>query len=334
MTEIAVVRALALGDMLCAVPALRALRALHPDAHIALVGLPWARELVTRFSDYLDEHIEFPGWPGIPEVACEPARTLAFLEEMQGRRFDLVVQLQGNGLSMNEFVALFGASRVAGFVPPGLAAPSGGPDDTWVTYPAHGHEVDRLLTLAEALGAPAPVDRRLEFPMDAADVDELERVIDGEVAADDPIAVVHAGGSRPDRRWPADRFAAVADELARSGLRIALTGTATEADVTREVAGVMSAPAIDLAGRTSLGAVAALVDRARVVLTNDTGISHLAAALGTDSVTVFSASDPERWAPVGTGRHLVVGVGRPEGSAGRVDVKVEEVSEAVRSLVA
>ena len=334
MRSIAVIRALALGDMICAIPALRALRARFPDAHIALIGLPWAEEIVRRFPAYLDELIPFPGFPGIPEVAVDPRRVTAFLTEMQDRGFDLAVQLQGNGLVINEFVAMLGAERLAGFVPAGLGPPRDRPGDTWVEYPATGHEVDRLLRLTTGLGA-AP-DDQLEFPVTDEDRAPAARLLSvGGVGAvgERPIAIIHPGGSRPERRWPAGRFAAVADTLAGEGLTIVLTGTDGEAAATAAVAAAMRNPVVDLTGRTSLGELAGLIEIARLVIANDTGVSHLAGAIGTDSVTVFSASDRERWAPVGSPRNVAVGPGVAEGETGRVDVPVADVVAAARDLL-
>ena len=351
--SIAVIRALALGDMICAIPSLRALRSRYPTASVSLIGLPWARELVERYATYLDEYLAFPGFPGIPEVPVDPATVVAFLSDMQRRRFDLVVQLHGNGLHINEFALLCDGATTAGFVPPGLSAPGPG---VWVPYPPHGSEVDRLLALPAALGA--PVDRALEFPIAAPDVDELERALAGDVLPEQPLAVVHAGGSTPSRRWPAQRFAAVADELARAGLQVVLTGTAGERATAHAVSGAMTARPIDLTGRTSLGPVAALIERARIVVTNDTGISHLAAAVGTQSVAIFSASDRDRWAPLDGATHVAIGswpgglgcrhaqdgihrcIGdacsldvRRAGPTPQTDVAVEEVLEAVGTLL-
>jgi ADP-heptose:LPS heptosyltransferase len=332
MTRIAVIRALALGDMLCAIPTLRAVRARFPDAHITLVGLPWAAELVERFPAYLDELVEFPGFPGIPEVPVDPTRTTGFVAAMRERPFDLVIQLQGDGTVINEFAVLLGARQVAGFVPADAGTPT--PRETadiWLPYPARGHEIDRLLALARALGA--PVEDHLEFPVTGADRAEATTLLAEAETDPAPFVVVHAGGSRPDRHWPADHFAAVADALAAHGFDIVLTGTARESEVTAAVRSAMRSPAADLAGRTSIGSLAALLDGACLVVTNDTGVSHLAAAVGADSVTIFTASDRERWAPRGAGRHLAVGAGIPDGGTRRVDVPLDDVLDAVERLV-
>jgi ADP-heptose:LPS heptosyltransferase len=117
---------------------------------------------------------------------------------------------------------------------------------------------------------------------------------------------VHPGAQWASRRWPAERFAAVADEMADSGAQIVLTGTAAETALAANVAERMRHAPIELVGQTSLGALAALVARARLVVCNDTGISHIAAALGTRSVVVASGSDTARWAPADSDRHRVL----------------------------
>ena len=96
------------------------------------------------------------------------------------------------------------------------------------------------------------------------------------------------------------------DALAAEGLRLVLTGTAAEASLTARVQRAMREPALDLTGRTTLGVLGALIARARLLVCNDTGVSHLAAALGTPSVVVACGSDPRRWAPLNRELHRVL----------------------------
>src|ERR671922_2960957 len=87
--RVAVLRALKLGDLLCAVPALRSLRAGLPDAAVTLIGLGWARQLVDRFDRYLDDFLELPGFPGLPEEPPDVRALPAMLAEAHARDFDL-----------------------------------------------------------------------------------------------------------------------------------------------------------------------------------------------------------------------------------------------------
>lgn len=119
---IVVLRALQLGDLLCAVPAFRSLRTAFPKAHIALIGLPWAETFVGRFARYLDEFIEFPGYPGLPEQPVAVSAVPAFLLAMQRRRFDLALQMHGNGRHTNQLLALLDARTAAGFVAEALSS--------------------------------------------------------------------------------------------------------------------------------------------------------------------------------------------------------------------
>src|SRR5947208_15090197 len=105
--KIAVFRALQLGDMICIIPAMRALRTAYPDAEITLLGLPWAAGFVNRFSKYFDHFIYFPGYPGLPEQPYDEIAFEAFLHRVQDEQFDLVLQMQGNGTVVNQLMFKF-----------------------------------------------------------------------------------------------------------------------------------------------------------------------------------------------------------------------------------
>ncbi len=119
---IVVFRALQLGDMLCAVPALRALRAACPHARITLVGLPWTAAFAARHPRYLDVFVAFPGFPGFPGLPEQPADSATlpdFLAAMRARRADLAIQMHGDGTITNPLVAEFGTRFNTGFGAPG-----------------------------------------------------------------------------------------------------------------------------------------------------------------------------------------------------------------------
>jgi ADP-heptose:LPS heptosyltransferase len=301
-STIAVLRALQLGDMLCAVPALRALRSFAPHTEIVLIGLPWAREFARRFRAYLDDFIELPGYPGLPERPVDLGAVPAFLATAQARRFELAIQMHGNGCITNPLIALLGARHQAGFYRPGQYCPD---PARFLPYPEDQHEIRRHLLLMHFLGV-SPAGDHLEFPIEDHDLDALAAIPEAAEVTRGEYACLHPGGRTADRRWPPRRFAAVADALAARGLGIVLTGSAEEETLVRDVEGAMRAPAVQLAGRTSLGVMAALLRGARLLICNDTGISHLAAAVSTPSVALFTASQRSRWAPLDRARHRAV----------------------------
>lgn len=299
MKRIGVFRALMLGDLLCAVPALRALRGAWPGAEIVLIGLPWARALAGRLAA-VDRFVEFPGYPGLPERDCDAAALPAFFDRLRAERFDLLVQLHGSGGIVNPMLARSGA-RLAGFFEPGAAGPPLAPGCPW---PRTGHEIERLLALTDRLGCPR---RGLHLEWPAADDDRLALARAWPAAArGEPYACVHPGAQLPSRRWPPERFAAVADALAARGCRVVLTGTEAERPLVAAVRAAMRQPADELAGRTTLWTLGALVAGARLVVCNDTGLSHVAAAVGTPSVVVSSGADAARWRPLDARLHEVL----------------------------
>ncbi|RZI40319.1 glycosyltransferase family 9 protein [Herbaspirillum sp. HC18] len=302
--KIAVFRALQLGDMLCVVPALRALRAAAPMSHIVLVGLPWASSFVKRFGKYLDDLMVFPGLPAFPEQVPHLNAIPNFLSEMQRQRFDLALQMHGDGSLTNPLLVLFAAEHIAGYHVPGQYCPS---PQTFLPWNPREHEVLRYLRLVESLGV-APQGEHLEFPLAEADYRALQRC-DLNLPAPGSYVCIHPGARLPSRRWLPERFAEVADRLAADGMKIVLTGSPDEAEVVGAVRKLMQAPSLNLCGKTELGVLAALISRARLVVSNDTGISHLAAAVGAPSVIVSCGSDTARWAPLDHQRHQVISAG-------------------------
>ncbi|MFL9922065.1 glycosyltransferase family 9 protein [Paraburkholderia fungorum] len=299
--RIVIFRALQLGDMLCAVPALRALRHAAPQAHIALIGLPWAQAFVERYANLLDELIVFPGALGFPEQPESNAGLPTFFSPMRARRFDLAIQLHGSGGIANDLLLELGARAQAGFVQPGEPARHG----CFLDWPDDLPESERYLALTSAMGAPV-IERQAAFPLTTRDSDEYAALASMHGLEAQRLVLVHPGAQLPSRRWPAERFAAVADLLAADGWQIAITGTAAEAALTGAVLGAMTAPALYLAGATSLGGLATLVADARLLVCNDTGVSHIAAAVATASVVIACGSDTRRWAPLDHARHRVL----------------------------
>ncbi|MBU9365987.1 glycosyltransferase family 9 protein [Burkholderia multivorans] len=300
--RIAVFRALQLGDMLCAVPALRALRRAWPQAHITLIGLGEGGEFRRRFGHYIDDWMAFPGLEAFPEQPADESALPAFYALARARRFDLALQMHGSGLQSNGVVAQLGARRWAGFVPGGAARREAGR----VPWPDDLPEPMRYLALLdEGLGLPAR-DAALEFPLTPADHAEARALCEAHGLQAARTVLVHPGARLRSRRWPAQRFGAVAAALARQGWQVAVTGTPDESAIVRAAIEASGGVARDLCGRTSLGGLAALVSRCRLVVCNDTGMSHVCAAVGTRSVVVASGSDVQRWAPLDRIRHPVL----------------------------
>jgi ADP-heptose:LPS heptosyltransferase len=298
--RIAVFRALQLGDMLCAVPALRALRAHAPDARITLIGLPWAESFAARYAAYVDDFLAFPGFPGMPEQDEDGAGFIDFVRTAHARRFDLAMQMHGTGGITNALVALLGAKRNVGFREPDSA-----PCDGFLPWPDEHPEVWRYLLLLRYLGIPLRGEH-LELPVHAEEDEAWRSLARRHRLQPGRYVVIHPGARLPSRRWHPERFAAVGRKLASGGLRIAVTGSASESPLTAEVLSGLPANSVDLTGETSLGSLARVVGHAALLVCNDTGISHVAAAMAAPSVVVASGSDVRRWAPLDRERHVVL----------------------------
>jgi ADP-heptose:LPS heptosyltransferase len=281
-------RALGLGDLLTAVPALRALR--RAGLRVALAAPAWLREVaaltgaVDRFHPTAD--LDGLSWDG---------------------PLDLAVNLHGRGPRSHEALLALGPERLWAYAHPDLGELKG-PE-----WDENEHEVARWCRLVSWYGVHAdPADLGLRVP-------RVRRPPPGTV-------IVHPGGKGTARRWPPERFAEVARELSRRGHPVVFTGDARERPLALRVATAAHLPpSAVLAGRTSPRALCGLVAHARLLVTTDTGIAHLATAYGTPSVIIFGPEPPSRWGPPpDRPRHRVLYQG-PDPCA----VTVDEVLAAV-----
>ena len=153
------------------------------------------------------------------------------------------------------------------------------------------HEVERALSLGAAAGFDLP-------PGDGGRLAVHGRLPPPPPEAEGDFVVLHPGTSVPARAWPVERYAEAARLLTRRGHRVLVTGTAAESALTARV--VDGTDAVDLAGHTTLGRLAAVLERAAVVVVGNTGPAHLAAAVGTPVVSLFAPTVPAvRWGPYG-----------------------------------
>jgi ADP-heptose:LPS heptosyltransferase len=294
--KLAVLRANAIGDYLVSLPAIQALCAAYPAAELVLLGAGWHAGFLTGRPGPVDRCLAVPPTVGVrddrpPVSAAEVER---FFARMRAERFDLAVQLQGGGRHSNPFLCRLGARVTAG-----SRAPDAPALDRTVPYTGHQHEIHRFLEVVSQVGA-APVTLEPRLAVIDADRAEAAAVLGGD---DRPLVVLHPGANDPRRRWPVERLAAVGSELARKGARLAVVGTAAEQPLAGRLVDGLDGDAADLAGRLGLGGLAGLLEQATVLVGNDSGPRHLAAAVGTATVAVHWGVSLGAYGPLYRARH-------------------------------
>ncbi|MGA5699315.1 glycosyltransferase family 9 protein [Peterkaempfera bronchialis] len=281
-------RALGLGDLLTAVPALRALRRAHPGREIVLAAPARLAEAAAA-TGAVDRVLpaEAPG-RGVPERL-----------DWTGPPPETAVDLHGNGPPSRQLLQRLQPGRLLAFAHPDTPdSPDtpGTPDTPTGRAPQwrdDEHERIRWCRLLTWYGIPAdPDDLRITAPGPAS-------------PAPDAI-VLHPGADAGARRWPAARFAEVAAALTARGRRVVVTAGPGEAQLARQVADLAGLPAAQVLGAPgglTFGGLAAVLAQARALVVGDTGPAHLATALGTPSVVLFGPVAPRLWGPPALTRH-------------------------------
>ncbi len=289
--RVLVIRLGNVGDIIVALPVFLALRKLYPDAHFTLLtsptrrGAPGAAEVLANASVFDEKIIYYEDESGRPRFLLELAAKLRALE------IDLAVMLPGPRAELRNL-----AKHLAMMVAVGVRRTAGfrlveGPE---LTVPT----TDTLLKALEPLGPVAMVPVPWLVPSEA----DRGRVAEWLAAAPaGPIVAMQCGAKRPINRWPRERFVAVGRHLIEDrSAWVVLTGSAGEAEANAAVARVLGERCLDLSGQTTVSELAALMERCRLVVSNDTGVMHVAAAVGTPVVAIFSGRDyPNLWHPYG-----------------------------------
>jgi ADP-heptose:LPS heptosyltransferase len=266
--ELLVLRALKLGDLLVAVPALKALRRAFPEHRLRYAAQGWLSEALGLVGGY-----ELLPTHGLDEpLAMEPGVV------------DVAVNLHGSGPESQGRIEALQARHTIGHRSQFRDGPP---------WRGELHERERWVRLLEWHGIEAdPLDVQLNLP-------HVPSPVPG-------ATVLHVGAAYGSRLWPAERFAAVAAALADAGHNIVFTGGTSEKERAVEVCSLAGLPPeAVLAGHLSLGEFASTIAAARLVVSADTGAAHLASAYGTPSVVLFGPAPPEIWGPP-PGPHVVL----------------------------
>jgi lipopolysaccharide heptosyltransferase I len=324
-----------LGDIVLALPALRALRISFPEAKISWLIRPEFAPLIENHP-YLDEIITFDrkllgkAWfhPGAFGAL------ISLISKLRRSRFDVVFDFQGlfrtaslawlsgckkrfGMANAREFATIFYTHKI--------------PQDI-----EDIHMVDFYLKIIQAAGA-SDFGVEFVFPQNPDAEDSVDRLLASHGVKEN-YAVLIPGSAHQDKCWPSECFAQLADRISSDyNLSIVATGSASESGIIERLQEKANIPIANLAGQTSLSELVALLKRAKLAISNDTGPGHIAAAMGIPLVLMFGRANPIRLEPYGR-KHCVMAID-PDGRGTAInnfepkyDIKnitVEQVYEKV-----
>ena len=282
-----------LGDAVMTTPAVAGVREAFPDARIVLLARPLVAELFRHHPD-VDEVMVYER-PGRHDGALGRLRLAG---ELRRRRFDGALLLQN----------AFDAALIAflGRIPERAGYPTDG-RRILLTMPVplppgilERHEVEYYLFLLDGLGIPRPVPAALKLAVTEEETEAMTaRLALLGIARDAPFVTINPGATYGSaKRWYPERFAAVADALsAEWGAGVVVVGSIAEAPLAGEIEAAMRTPPVNLAGKTTVRELMALLSRSSFLVTNDSGPMHIAAALGVPLVAIFGPTDWRRTSP-------------------------------------
>ena len=308
--RILVIRLDLIGDLVLSLTVVRALKRTYPEAEIDLLALP-ASAKVASYDPNLSEIITYD-----PNIWRRPKALFqlknwrevsALRQKLRARHYDLAVSVYANWAAI--LAVLSGARRRVGYGPegyPGFMTDSvpGGIPGRWRHWAPldNKHEVDYCLVLAQAAGATlTPADRIPHLYVDEKTREEVDQLLlHAGLQPHKPLIVCHINSNNgQSKRWPIPYWATLIDRLIRQeGAQVVLTGAPGDMPQIDQVTSRMHERAINLAGKTSLTQLAALLQRADLLISGDSGPLHMGVACGTPIIGIYGPTNPSLGGPV------------------------------------
>jgi len=294
--NILIIKPSSLGDIILVLPALSALRGTFPDAKISWLIKP-------EFAAVLENH------PHINDIILFDRKflgkawshpralssLLSLIKLLRRSKFDAVFDLQG----------LFRTASLAWLT--GCKKRFGMANARELAHIFYTHKVpqnydcihlvDFYMKIVQAAGV-SNTDVRFVLPQDPVAADSINKLLESEGITHGNYAVFVPSSARLHKCWPVERFAALAEKISSQfGFSIVATATASERAIVDQLSKIAKVPIINLAGRTSISELIALMRAARLIVSNDTGPGHIAAASAKPMVMLFGRTNPARVAP-------------------------------------
>lgn len=295
MRRILLMKWVGFGNIVLATPAIAAIRERFPDAEVSFVTLSANRGLLERYP--MVDRVFYFNVSGLRSVARETLRLLRFVRR---ERFDIVIDFEQFSRYSALVAGLSGAPVTVGFDTPGQGR--GGLYTHPVAYRDGTHISEVFCDLARAVGANPEATRLIPSELTPEDFAAAEAFLESHGLLDKPFVVIHpgTGDNAPQRRWPPENYAALADRLIREcGLAVVFSGSPREKELVDSVRRHMGSAAPSTAGALALPAFAALLRRAEMLVCSDSGPVHLAASLRVPALAFYGPNDPRLYGPIG-----------------------------------
>ncbi len=305
------------GDVLFSTPFIRSVRQAHPGAYIACLLHPRCAEMLEG-NPHLNEIIVYDEKGRHKGLI---GKTMLIIS-LRNKRFDTAFLLHR---SFTKALIIY----LAG-IPSRIGYPTknrGGILTKAVDMPVEEqHKVEYFLNIARAANI-IPSDVSYEFAVGDADRKAVKELLAKEgIGEKDPIVVLCPGGNWDPKRWPKESFAHLGDLLAeKTGVRIVISGAAKDASLAESIHAMMKSRPIITAGRTTLKQLGALLERAKLVVANDSGPMHIAVAVKAPTIALFGPTSPLLTGPYGKGNYHVM-VGKASGKDPACEVPCYDIT--------